>query len=175
MGMTVYTDLVSGDELISDSFDLIDKEDVVYEVDCSMITKGGETFNTGANASAEEADEGVEDGVQQVNNVVHSFRLEKVEGVYPTLKDYQNQFKVYLKKVVALFKEEGKSEEEIKAWQTKVQNYFVKVIKPNFKHYDFYTGESMNHEAMLLLLNYREDGVTPFFTIWKHPLKAVKV
>ena len=50
-------------------------------------------IDTGANASAEEADEGVEDGVQQVNNVVHSFRLEKVEGVYPTLKDYQNQFK----------------------------------------------------------------------------------
>lgn len=39
---------MSGDELISDSFDLIDKEDVVYEVDCSMITKGGETFSKGA-------------------------------------------------------------------------------------------------------------------------------
>lgn len=31
--------------------------------------------DTGANASAEEADEGVEDGAQQVNNVVNSFRL----------------------------------------------------------------------------------------------------
>ena len=31
--------------------------------------------DTGANASAEEADEGVEDGAVQVNNVVNSFRL----------------------------------------------------------------------------------------------------
>lgn len=31
--------------------------------------------DTGANASAEEAEEGVEDGAVQVNNVVNSFRL----------------------------------------------------------------------------------------------------
>ena len=33
-------------------------------------------MNTGANASAEEAEEGVEDGAVQVNNVVNSFRLQ---------------------------------------------------------------------------------------------------
>jgi hypothetical protein len=32
--------------------------------------------DTGANASAEEAEEGVEDGAVQVNNVVNSFRLQ---------------------------------------------------------------------------------------------------
>lgn len=32
--------------------------------------------DTGANASAEEAEEGVEDGATQVNNVVNSFRLQ---------------------------------------------------------------------------------------------------
>lgn len=31
----------------------------------------------GANASAEEQEEGVEDGAQQVNNVVNSFRLQQ--------------------------------------------------------------------------------------------------
>ena len=29
--------------------------------------------------------------------------------------------------------------------------------------------------ARVLLLNYREDGVTPFVTIWKHGLKEEKV
>jgi hypothetical protein len=33
--------------------------------------------DTGANASAEEAEEGVEDGAVQVNNVVNSFRLQQ--------------------------------------------------------------------------------------------------
>lgn len=32
--------------------------------------------DTGANASAEEADEALEDGAAQVNNIVHSFRLQ---------------------------------------------------------------------------------------------------
>lgn len=49
--------------------------------------------DTGANASKEEAEEALEDGVSQVNNVVDAFRLEKVEGVYNTVKDYQAQLK----------------------------------------------------------------------------------
>ena len=32
----------------------------------------------------------------------------------------------------------------------------------NFKDYEFYTGESMNPDGMIALLNYREDGSTPF-------------
>lgn len=66
-----------------------------------MITVGGETFgtytvfitafqyplagtmltlntDTGANASAEEAEEGVEDTSQKVIDVVHSFRLQNI-------------------------------------------------------------------------------------------------
>ena len=34
-------------------------------------------IDTGANASAEVADEGTEDGAVQVNNVVNSFRLQQ--------------------------------------------------------------------------------------------------
>lgn len=36
-------------------------------------------IDIGANASAEEADEGVEDAVQKVNNIVHSFRLQETQ------------------------------------------------------------------------------------------------
>ena len=37
---------------------------------------------------------------------------------------------------------------------------FAKKIVSNFKDYEFYTGENMNPEGMVALLNYREDGVT---------------
>ena len=33
-------DLITGDEIISDSYDLKEVDGVVYEVDCSMITLG---------------------------------------------------------------------------------------------------------------------------------------
>lgn len=35
---------MTGDEVISDSFNLKDIDDVVYEVDCKKITRGGESF-----------------------------------------------------------------------------------------------------------------------------------
>ena len=48
-------------------------------------------------------------------------------------------------------------------------------IVANFKDYEFFTGESMNPDGMVVLLNYREDGVTPYVTLWKHGLKSTKV
>jgi hypothetical protein len=47
-------------------------------------------LDTGANASAEEADEGVEDGAQKVNNIVHSFRLQPTSF---DKKSYQTHLK----------------------------------------------------------------------------------
>lgn len=50
--------------------------------------------------------------------------------------------------MVEKFKEAGKSEEDIKKFQTKVQGYYTKVIAPNFKDFDFYSGESMDPDGM---------------------------
>ena len=41
--------------------------------------------------------------------------------------------------------------------------------------YEFYTGESMNPDGAVCLLNYREDGTTPFITYFKDGLKEVKL
>ena len=37
---------------------------------------------------------------------------------------------------------------------------FAKKLIANFKDYEFYTGENMNPDGMVALLNYREDGIT---------------
>ena len=52
---------------------------------------------------------------------------------------------------------------------------FAKKIVANFKDYEFYTGESMDPDGMVVLLNYREDGTTPYLIFWKDGLKQVKV
>lgn len=52
---------------------------------------------------------------------------------------------------------------------------FVKKVIGGFKDYEFYVGESMNPEGAVALLNYREDGVTPFFTFFKDGLKMEKL
>ena len=42
---------------------------------------------------------------------------------------------------------------------------FAKTVVANFKDYEFYTGESMNPDGMVALLNYREDGTTRKFVL----------
>jgi len=51
----------------------------------------------------------------------------------------------------------------------------LKKLSANVADYDVYMGESMNNEGMYILVNFREDGVTPFATIWKHGLEEMKV
>lgn len=41
--MLIYTDIITGDEMISDSYDLNLVDGIVYEADCAMIEEGGNT------------------------------------------------------------------------------------------------------------------------------------
>ena len=169
--MIIYKDIITGDEIISDSYDLKEIDGVAYEADCRKITIGGETFDTGANASAEEAEEGADDQAQQVIDVVHSFRLNETGF---DKKGYLTYLKGYMKTVKKELEGKGASAEEVKDFETKA-GAFAKKIIGNFKDYEFFTGESMNPDGMIILLNYREDGVTPYVTVWKHGLSEMKV
>lgn len=74
--MLLFTDVITGDELLSDAYEPTLVDDVAYEADCAIITiKEGEV-DIGANASAEGGEEALEEGEERVNNLVHSFRLQ---------------------------------------------------------------------------------------------------
>jgi hypothetical protein len=79
-----------------------------------------------------------------------------------------------MKKVKEALKEKGASDEEVKVFETGAQKYAKKIIA-NFKDYEFLIGESMDPDGMVILLNYRDDGVTPYITVWKHGLVEMKV
>jgi hypothetical protein len=159
----------------------------------------------GGNASAEEASEALEDGAKTVNNVVHSFRLQSTtfdkKGYLSYLKGYMKAVKVHLEK---------QNPERVAEFEKGAQT-FAKKIVGDFKNYEFvrghffavrrpeadrhpqFTGETMNPEGMVALLNYREDGITreslpasdlchtlmisfqAYFTFWKDGLKQVKL
>ncbi|KAH7144603.1 translationally-controlled tumor protein [Dactylonectria estremocensis] len=170
--MIIYTDIITGDELISDSYDLKLVDDIVYEADCAMITEGGIEIDIGANASAEEAEEAMEDTAVKVNNIVHSFRLQSTSF---DKKSYLAYLKGYMKAVKAGLQERGAPAEEITAFEKGAQAYVKSTLLAKFKDFEFYTGESMNPDGMVVLLNYRDDGVTPYVIIWKHGVKETKV
>ncbi|KAI9574456.1 translationally controlled tumor-associated [Boletus coccyginus] len=169
--MLLYQDVVTGDEMFSDAFPVKLIDDIAYEVDCkTIIVKPGADIDIGANPSAEDQDEALEDGAKQVNDVVHSFRLQEVSKF--DKKGYLTHIKDYMKKVKKHLEEHHP--DGVKEFETGAAAY-VKKIVANLKDYDFYNGESMDPNGMVALLNYREDGITPYFTFWKHGLKEVKL
>ncbi|KAK1926341.1 Mss4-like protein [Papiliotrema laurentii] len=167
--MLLFQDIITGDEMVSDSFDPKEIDDIAYEVDCALIlVKEGEV-DIGGNPSAEEQEEALADGAEQVNNVVHSFRLQQTsfdkKSYLTYLKGYMKAVKEHLQKT---------NPDRVAAFEKGAQA-FAKKIVGNFKDYEFYVGESMNPEGMVALLNYREDGTTPYFTFWKDGLKEQKI
>ncbi|KAI1819322.1 Mss4-like protein [Xylaria intraflava] len=169
--MIIYKDAITGDELLSDSYKCTEVDGVVYEADCDMIEIGAVDVDTGANASAEEAVEGLEDSAQKVNNIVHSFRLQ------PTSFDktsYQSYLKGYMKKILKHLTEKKAPASEIETFKKGAATFSKKVLG-SFKDWEFYIGESMDVDGMVVLLNYREDGVTPYVVVWKHGIEEMKV
>ncbi|GAA5979222.1 hypothetical protein JCM10908_002846 [Rhodotorula pacifica] len=167
--MLLYTDVLVGDELISDAYDLKEVDDVVYEADCAMITIKEGAVDIGANASAEEAEEALEEGEERVNNIVHSFRLTETSF---DKKSYMTYLKGYMKSVKAHLQE--KNPERVPAFEKGAATFAKKVLS-NIGDYQFFTGESMNPDGMVVLMNYREDGSTPYMIFWKDGLKEVKL
>lgn len=100
---------------------------------------------------------------------MNSFRLTETQF---DKKSYMTYLKGYMKAVKAHLSEKNPERVPIFEKQAAV---FAKKVLTNFKDYEFYTGESMNPDGMVALLNYREDGTTPFFTFWKDGLKSVKL
>lgn len=137
-------DIITGDELISDSFDLKEVDGTVYEADCSNITIGAVEVNTGANASAEEAEEGTEDGAATVIDIVHSFRLTNTQF---DKKAYLGHLKSYMKKVKETMKNNGADDAAVAEFEKGAGAYAKKIVA-NFKDYDFYIGESMDPDGM---------------------------
>lgn len=79
-----------------------------------------------------------------------------------------------MKALVEKLKEKGTSEEEIKKFQSDAPAAAKKILG-NWDNYDVYKGESMEENSMYVLVDFREDGMTPYVTVWKAGLEEYKV
>ncbi|EPQ28334.1 uncharacterized protein PFL1_04161 [Pseudozyma flocculosa PF-1] len=167
--MKLYTDVLTGDEMCSDGYEMKLVDDIVYEVDAAKIVVQEGDVDIGGNPSAEEQAEALENGAEQVINIVHTFRLQSTSF---DKKSYLTYLKGYMKAVKA--KLEQTNPERVPAFE-KGAAAFAKKIVGSFGDWEFFTGESMDPEGMIALLNYREDGVTPYIVLWKDGLKEMKI
>ncbi|OJJ45808.1 hypothetical protein ASPZODRAFT_143686 [Penicilliopsis zonata CBS 506.65] len=178
--MIIFEDILSGDELLSDTFKIQTTEDgMFYQTDCrKYLKKTNEDFELeGANPSAEDGGDEDGDGSEvMVHDIEDQFRLvwlKTEEGLKPSKEAFKSHLKVYAKKLLAKLQESGNKEavDQFKAGAGAA----VKKILANYDNYDILMGQSMDGDAMHVLIDFREDGVTPFATLWKHGLKENKV
>ena len=159
-----------GDEMISDSYPCTETfGGAVLEFESKLVQVGIGEIDIGANASAEGGDEeGAEDSVRTVNNIVDGFRL--TETFYDK-KSFMAFIKGYCKRVMAYLAENDA--EEVDNFKTNSQA-FVKALVGDFSNYQFFMGEAMDQEAGLAYMFYKEDGVIPYIAYFKHGLKGEK-
>ncbi|KAJ5241603.1 Translationally-controlled tumor protein [Penicillium citrinum] len=180
--MIIYEDIISGDEILSDTFKITPAKDcpILWETDCrKYLKKGNEDFQLeGANPSAEEAEEaGGEGEAVMVHDIEDQFRLvwlKPEEGLKPSKDAFKAHLKSYVKKVLKKLEENGAPAEAIAEFKSGAPTA-LKKITANYDNYDVLMGQSMDGDAMHVLIDFREDGVTPFATVWKHGFKEVKV
>ncbi|XP_073140644.1 translationally-controlled tumor protein homolog [Henckelia pumila] len=167
--MLVYTDKLSGDELLSDSFPYKEIENgILWEVEGKWVTVGAVDVDIGANPSAEggEEEEGVDDQSVKVVDIVDTFRLQE----QPAFD--KKQFIGYMKKYIKLLtaKLEG---EELEVFKKNIEGA-TKFLLGKLKDLQFFVGESMHDDATIVFAYYKDGATNPTFLYFGHGLKEVK-
>ncbi|RVW83108.1 Translationally-controlled tumor protein-like [Vitis vinifera] len=152
--MLVYQDLLTGDELLSDSFPYKEIENgMLWEVEGKWVVQGAVDVDIGANPSAEGGgeDEGVEDQAVKVVDIVDTFRLQRyIKLLTPKLEpEKQELFKKHI---------EGAT----------------KFLLPKLSDLQFFVGESMHDDGSLVFAYYKEGATDPTFLYFAYGLKEIK-
>ncbi|KAH8277453.1 hypothetical protein KR026_011107 [Drosophila bipectinata] len=171
--MKIYKDIITGDEMFADTYKMKLVDEVIYEVYGKLISRSeGDIVLAGSNPSAEEADEGTDTNVETGVDVVMNHRLQECFA-FGDKKSYTLYLKDYMKKVLA--KLEENSPDQVDVFKTNM-NKAMKDILGRFKELQFFTGESMDCDGMVALVEYREiDGASvPVLMFFKHGLEEEK-
>ena len=150
--MIIYRDIISDDEVLSDSFKAETIEDVVYKVKTAKIL-----------------DEDDPDAGEFVNLV----KIHDLREVQYDKKTYGMQVKGYMAKVVAHL--EKSKPDRVAVFKKNAQEFIVKTVMANFSEFQFFSGKEMNPEGMVLLSRWEEGDVSPTFYVWKDGVNAEKV
>ncbi|KAI5070512.1 hypothetical protein GOP47_0014855 [Adiantum capillus-veneris] len=167
--MLVYQDLLSGDELLSDSFPYKEIQNgILWEVEGKWVVKGAVDVDIGANPSAEggEDDEGVSDEAIKVVDIVDTFRLQEQPSF--DKKTFLAFIKKYIKNLTEVIPDDQKDHFK------KNVEAAVKWLLGMLKDLQFFVGESMKDDASIVFAYYKDGATDPTFLYFAHSLKEVK-
>jgi len=154
--MIIYTDPISGDELFSDAFEICCEEGGVLKIVGKLITVKEGEVDIGANPSADEPSEQLEEG--SISGLDVALAHNYVEMGEYTKKDFKAAFKTYMQAI----KQKMGADELDEEMKTNCLD-FVKNIAANIKDYSFYVGESMNPEGLIIPVKWLDEKRAEFF------------
>jgi len=174
--MKIYKDVFSGDELFSDTYPMKLVDDCIYEVYGKHETRTeGDIQLDGANASAEgeDGDAGADPSSTSGVDIVLNHRL--TESGFGSKKDYTVYLKDYMKKIVTYLETNGRAD-EVDTFKKNINGY-MKDVLGRFKDLQFFVGESMDNDAMIMIMDYKDykGEERPFMIAFKHGLEEEKV
>jgi hypothetical protein len=176
VSMLIYKDVFSGDELFSDTYPMKLVDDCMYEVYGKHETRTeGEVVLAGSNASAEGEDAGEGTDPNAVSGIDIILNMRLIESGFGSKKDYLVYLKDYMKKVVKFLEDNGKAD-QVDSFKKNINGY-MKDLLPRFKDLSFYIGESMDNDAMIMILDYKEYNgeERPCLLAFKHGIEEEKV
>lgn len=173
--MIIFKDLITGDEMFTDSSKYKVIDECLFEVECRLVSrKHGDVHIDGANPSQEEGDEGTEEVVESGLDLVLNQRL--IETGF-TKSDFKSYLKTYTKTLQEKWKEVGMDDSAVAEAKTKFTEAVKKVL-PKIGDLQFFMGESSNPDGLIAFLEYRDNGAggeTPIMIFFKHGLEEEKV
>ncbi|XP_058743274.1 translationally-controlled tumor protein homolog [Vicia villosa] len=167
--MLVYQDLLTGDELLSDSFPYKEIENgLLWEVEGKWVVQGAVDVDIGANPSAEGGaeDEGVDDQAVKVVDIVDTFRLQE----QPAFD--KKQFVTFMKRYIKLLTPKLEAEKQ-EIFKKHVEGA-TKFLLPKLKDLQFFVGESMHDDGSLVFAYYKDGATDPTFIYFAYGLKEIK-
>ncbi|XP_070263618.1 translationally-controlled tumor protein-like [Myotis yumanensis] len=170
--MIIYQDLISHDEMFSDIYKIWEIADgLCLEVEKMVSRTEGNIDDSliGGNASAEGPEsEGTESTVITGVDIVLNHHLQETSF---TKEAYKKYIKDDMKSIKGKLEEQRP--ERVKPFMTGAAEQITHILAI-FKNYQFFIGENMNPDGMVALLDYREDGVTPYMIFFKDGLEMEK-
>ena len=135
--MKVYKDIFSGDELFSDTYPKKLIENCMYEVYGRQLTHNIYRKDT-----------------KEINcykgiDLILTSKLVKIK--FPSKEHFINHMNKYLKKLVSNMRDGGKRA-DVPQFKMNIKKVFKSLLN-KFDYLQFYTGESMDAEAMILILH----------------------
>ncbi|KAI9845928.1 MAG: hypothetical protein M1837_004464 [Sclerophora amabilis] len=181
--MIIYKDLLTGDEIISDTYKIKEVDEVIWEVDTKSVPLNDDLdINIGANASEDpnlpEEEKGLASGggggeqIETAYEIVKAFQLEDA-GPYDKAM-YKKHLKEYIERLKKHFIEHEDDKEKIRtflAGAAKQSKRLLGIVG----NCELFKGQTDDESSMRVLIDFREDGVTPYAIIWKHGLQEMKV